>query len=119
MRILISNDDGVLAQGLECLVHEASHYNWSRHRRLNDLAANVLAAIPVFSTVGRYRVGHFIHHRMKGAEDDPKFVWVSHMVRMAMQTHIHRGPQMGAVMAQLARQNRSVSNDDGDEAAEG
>jgi len=59
-------------RGLECLVHEASHYNWSRRRRrLNDLAANLLAAIPVFSTVGRYRVGHFIHHRMKGAEEDP------------------------------------------------
>jgi fatty acid desaturase len=58
-------------RGLECLVHEASHYNWTRRRRLNDVLANSLAALPVFSTVQEYRVGHFIHHRKKGTADDP------------------------------------------------
>ena len=58
-------------RGLECLVHEASHYNWTRRRRLNDALANLLAALPVFSTVQEYRVGHFVHHRKKGTADDP------------------------------------------------
>ena len=40
---------------------------------------------------------------VEGDEDAPKFVWVTHLVRMAMQTHIHRGPQMSAVLAQLSR----------------
>ena len=38
-------------RALECLTHEASHYNWSRNPKLNDLVANMLSAIPVFSTV--------------------------------------------------------------------
>jgi hypothetical protein len=40
---------------------------------------------------------------VEGSEDHPDFVWVTHMVRLALQTHIHRGPQMAAVLAQLAR----------------
>jgi hypothetical protein len=40
---------------------------------------------------------------VEGAEDHPDFVWVSHMVGLAMQTHIHRSAQMPAVLAQLAR----------------
>ncbi len=40
---------------------------------------------------------------VEGAEDHPDYVWVTHPVRLAMQTHIHRGPQMPAVLAQLSR----------------
>jgi len=40
---------------------------------------------------------------VQGAEHHPEFVWVTHMVRLAMQTHIHRSPQMPAVLAQLPR----------------
>jgi hypothetical protein len=40
---------------------------------------------------------------VEGPEDQPDFVWVTHMVRLAMQTHIHRRPQMPAVLAQLSR----------------
>jgi len=40
---------------------------------------------------------------VQGAEEHPEFVWVTHMVRQAMQTHIHRKPQMSAVLAQIAR----------------
>lgn len=59
-------------RGLECLVHEGSHYNWDRsHRRRNDLAANLLTALPVISVVDQYRVGHFLHHRGLGTAEDP------------------------------------------------
>jgi hypothetical protein len=40
---------------------------------------------------------------VEGAEDQPEAVWVTHMVRLAMQTHIHRRPQMPAVLAQLSQ----------------
>jgi hypothetical protein len=36
--------------------------------------------------------------------DQAKCVWVAHPVRSAMQTHIHRAPQMPALLAQLRRQ---------------
>jgi fatty acid desaturase len=54
-------------RALESLVHEASHYNWCRSRRwLNDLAADLLAAIPTLSTVRRYRAFHLPHHDALG-----------------------------------------------------
>jgi fatty acid desaturase len=63
---------GRFQRGLECLVHEGSHYNWDRdHRRRNNLLANLLAAYPVFSTVEQYREGHFRHHRRLGTRQDP------------------------------------------------
>lgn len=50
-------------RGLECLVHDASHLSLSRrHRLLNDVLANLLAAFPTLSTVQRYRASHSLHH---------------------------------------------------------
>jgi hypothetical protein len=40
---------------------------------------------------------------VEGPEEHPDFVWVEHLVRLAMQTHIHRKQQMPAVLAQLAQ----------------
>ena len=62
-------------RGLECLVHEASHYNWLRsHHGLNDLVANWLVARSVFSEVKRYREGHRSHHVLFGSEHDTDLV---------------------------------------------
>ena len=58
-------------RGLENLTHDASHWNWSRRKRLNDFLANLLAAWATFSTVGRYRVAHMRHHHEFGTEHDP------------------------------------------------
>jgi hypothetical protein len=38
---------------------------------------------------------------VEGDDAVPVNVWVTHRVGMAMQTHIHRSPQMSALMAQL------------------
>ncbi len=38
------------------------------------------------------------------AGDEPELVWVTHLVRLSMQTHIHRRPQMPALLAQLSDQ---------------
>jgi hypothetical protein len=40
---------------------------------------------------------------VEGPEDHPDYVWVTHLVRTSMQTHIHRSRQMPAVLAQLSR----------------
>ncbi|MEU7906222.1 fatty acid desaturase [Actinoplanes sp. NPDC049118] len=59
-------------RALENLVHEASHYNWSRHHRtLNDVLSAVLAATPTGASIGAYREGHLLHHGRFGTRDDP------------------------------------------------
>lgn len=40
---------------------------------------------------------------VEAGEDQPVLVWVSHDVRGAVQAHIHRSPQMAALLTQLAR----------------
>ncbi len=66
----------VIARSLratEMLTHEASHHNLCRKSAaVNDGLANVLAAIPVGSTVARYRASHLVNHHGKFASDrDP------------------------------------------------
>lgn len=62
-------------RGLECLVHEASHFNWIRRpRRLNDISANFLAAVPMCMTVAGYRQQHLLHHNCYGSYKDPDYV---------------------------------------------
>jgi fatty acid desaturase len=63
---------GRFQRGLECMGHEASHYNWDRcNRGRNNLLGNALAALPVFATVGEYRQAHLTHHRRLGTREDP------------------------------------------------
>lgn len=40
---------------------------------------------------------------VEGPDDHPELVWVTHKVRLAMQTHIHRSQQMPRLLAQLSR----------------
>jgi fatty acid desaturase len=59
-------------RALECLVHEASHFNWSRrHRVANDILATILAVLPTGARLGGYRASHLQHHGMFGTSDDP------------------------------------------------
>lgn len=55
------------------LVHEASHYLFSRNRGRNDRIANWACAYPIGITVERYREVHLEHHRHVGTEADPDF----------------------------------------------
>lgn len=59
-------------RGLENLVHEGAHYNWSRrHRRLNDALTVGLAAAAVGAKIEDYRAGHLRHHGRFGTDHDP------------------------------------------------
>ena len=62
---------GRFGRAQECLVHEASHRNWQRNGRLNDIFANLLAGYPTASRVSGYRAQHVIHHAHLGAAEDP------------------------------------------------
>ena len=62
-------------RGLECIVHDGSHFNWwRRHKLWNDKLTNIFAAYPTFSTVENYRASHLLHHRYLGTELDPDYV---------------------------------------------
>ncbi|MCC3763392.1 fatty acid desaturase family protein [Glycomyces sp. TRM65418] len=59
-------------RALECLVHEGSHFNWSRKRRmLNDVLSTALAAFPTGAQLSGYRESHLRHHGSFGTADDP------------------------------------------------
>lgn len=59
-------------RGLECLVHEASHFNWSRkHRKVNDVLSYLLAGVPTGARISDYRVSHLLHHGRFGTDSDP------------------------------------------------
>jgi fatty acid desaturase len=59
-------------RALENLVHEGSHFNWSRKRRaLNDLLATALAAFPTGAQLSGYRESHLRHHGAFGTAEDP------------------------------------------------
>jgi len=62
---------GRCGRALECMVHEASHRNWQRQGRWNDLLANLLAGFPTASQVGAYRKSHMVHHARLGSAEDP------------------------------------------------
>ena len=62
---------GRFGRAQECLVHEASHRNWQRNGKLNDVLANLLAGYPTASRVAGYRAQHVIHHAHLGAAEDP------------------------------------------------
>jgi fatty acid desaturase len=63
---------GQQLRALECLVHEACHFNWSRrHRKVNDRLAAVLAGWPTGLGIANYRSAHLVHHRRLGTDEDP------------------------------------------------
>lgn len=57
---------------LAVLIHESSHYMLFRNRVVNELAANLLVAFPLFAVMGNYRAIHWAHHRhVNDPEHDP------------------------------------------------
>lgn len=64
-------------RGLECLVHDASHRNWSRRQSVNDAVANLLVGWPGMNDVGSYRQTHLLHHSELGNSGDTDLArWV-------------------------------------------
>lgn len=58
---------GSRQRALSNLVHDASHGNLFRTRRVNDWFTNLFAAFPMFESVSLYRKAHALHHRNLGS----------------------------------------------------
>lgn len=60
------------------LMHEYSHYQFSRKRPLlNDVVGDVFTAFPFFITIHGFRRNHMPHHRYAATDDDPD--WIASM----------------------------------------
>ncbi len=59
--------------GLLIQMHDASHFRFSPNRKLNDIAADLLTAWPLFIQMKAYREKHLAHHRHSNTENDPDF----------------------------------------------
>lgn len=57
---------GTRQRGLSNLIHDSSHWNLSRNKRLNDFITDLIAGIPMVSPVKIYRISHALHHRYLG-----------------------------------------------------
>jgi len=63
---------GSRQRALSNLVHDASHGNLFRNRKVNDMVSNIFGAYPMFDSVEAYRKSHMDHHRYLGSlELDP------------------------------------------------
>ncbi len=63
---------GSRQRALSNLVHDASHGNLFRNRKVNDIVSNFFGAYPMFDSVESYRKSHMDHHRHLGSlELDP------------------------------------------------
>ncbi len=95
---------GRFGRAQECLVHEASHRNWQRNGKLNDLLANVLAGFPTASQVGGYRRQHVIHHAHLGSAGDPDIQRYEEF-KLEELTGLRRWDLVKAVARRLPRYN--------------
>ncbi|WP_136417215.1 MULTISPECIES: fatty acid desaturase family protein [Oxalobacteraceae] len=60
------------------LMHEYSHYQFSRKRPLlNDLVGDVFTAFPFLITIHGFRRNHMPHHRHASTDEDPD--WIASM----------------------------------------
>jgi fatty acid desaturase len=63
---------GSRQRAMSNLVHDGSHGNLFKNSKLNDIASNLLAALPMGESVRNYRTSHSKHHKYLGTiYDDP------------------------------------------------
>ena len=59
---------------LGAIVHDASHYRFTKNKRLNDLIANIFVTFPSWTSISGYRYRHMLHHSDTNTENDPDYV---------------------------------------------
>lgn len=66
---------GARQHGLGLMAHEATHYNLTSTRWLNDLVASLFTFWPLGYGCDAYRQFHFNHHRHVGKDEDPEQIY--------------------------------------------
>lgn len=59
--------------GLLILMHDSSHFRYSRNKALNDFLGELLTAWPLFIRMRAYRERHLAHHQHSNTLQDPDF----------------------------------------------
>ena len=72
---------GARMHALAILMHDATHYQFLKNRKWNDVLTNWLTMYPLFTSIEQYRQNHLRHHRHLNTEDDPD--WVSKLGKRA------------------------------------
>ncbi|OJU17946.1 MULTISPECIES: fatty acid desaturase family protein [unclassified Sphingomonas] len=62
--------------GLGIIVHDCAHHALFSGRRLNETVGQWLAAVPMMSSLPKYRSYHLKHHRFAGTPNDPDIGFV-------------------------------------------
>lgn len=57
---------GSRQRGLSNLIHDSSHWNLSKNKKINDLFADLFGGLPLISPIKSYRTSHLLHHRHLG-----------------------------------------------------
>jgi hypothetical protein len=60
---------------LQLFIHEGAHFNFSPDRARSDLLCNVLIAWMIGTSVQKYRIVHFQHHRELGGVHDSEMTY--------------------------------------------
>jgi fatty acid desaturase len=60
---------------LQLFIHEGAHFNFSSDRNRSDLLCNMLIAWMIGTSVEKYRIIHFQHHRELGGTDDSEMTY--------------------------------------------
>lgn len=63
--------------GLGIIVHDCAHHALFRERRMNEIAGQWLAGVPVNTSLAAYRTYHLQHHRFAGTPNDPDLIFVA------------------------------------------
>ncbi len=63
---------GSRQRGLSNLIHDSSHWNLTRNKKINDIVADIFGGFVMLSPVKLYRKSHLLHHKYLGhPELDP------------------------------------------------
>ncbi|MEH2508997.1 fatty acid desaturase [Nitrobacteraceae bacterium AZCC 1564] len=60
---------------LQLFIHEGAHFNFNANRGRSDLLCNLLIAWMIGTSVQKYRIVHFQHHRALGSVDDSEITY--------------------------------------------
>lgn len=96
---------GYIMHYLHLFMHEGSHYNLAKDRKLNDLLADITIGLFVGMNMKSYRPTHFNHHRHLGTPKDTEISYFDPLnIKHILKTLL--GLKVISVMGARYRENR-------------